>query len=89
MALQQTASSFVNFNDWICPTENCPAVIGNVLVYRDDKHVSKLFADSMLPVVRARLVPHLAAAANTRQALHHMRSAPLTTTVNGAECRPQ
>lgn len=63
---QQTASSFVNFNDWICPTENCPPVIGNVLVYRDDKHVSKLFADSMLPIVRARLVPHLAAAANTR-----------------------
>ncbi|QTH39151.1 acyltransferase [Yimella sp. cx-51] len=49
-----------------CPTENCPPVIGNVLVYRDDKHVSKLFADSMLPIVRARLVPHLAAAANTR-----------------------
>jgi peptidoglycan/LPS O-acetylase OafA/YrhL len=47
----------VDLNDYICPGELCPAVIGDVLVYRQGSHLTKTFVDSLIPRLEAALVP--------------------------------
>ncbi len=55
-AAEQLGSPFVSVNDWVCPTQKtCPVVIGNVLVFRDDKHLSAAFVNSLTPVFEARM----------------------------------
>lgn len=43
--------SFLDVADAICDEARCPAVVGNVLVYLDDNHVSASYATSMAPLV--------------------------------------
>ncbi|MCH7229825.1 acyltransferase [Glycomyces sp. L485] len=40
---------------WICDTEEgkCPVVVGNLLVYRDDNHLSSRFASELAPQLAA------------------------------------
>ncbi|RSN25732.1 acyltransferase [Amycolatopsis sp. WAC 04169] len=38
---------FVDFSDYFCTAEVCPPVIGNVLVYLDDNHVSGTYMSTM------------------------------------------
>jgi peptidoglycan/LPS O-acetylase OafA/YrhL len=47
----------VDLNDFICPGEMCPAVIGSVLVYRQGSHLTKTYVDSLTPRLEAALVP--------------------------------
>jgi hypothetical protein len=37
----------VDMNDLICPQATCPAVIGGILVYRDDRHITATYAKSL------------------------------------------
>nr|WP_280949618.1 hypothetical protein [Saccharomonospora piscinae] len=37
----------------------CPPVIGNVLVYMDDNHVTATYLETMSPIVETRLVEAL------------------------------
>jgi peptidoglycan/LPS O-acetylase OafA/YrhL len=37
----------LDLNDWICPDPVCPAVIGNVLVYRDAGHLGATYAATL------------------------------------------
>jgi hypothetical protein len=49
------STSFIDMNDYICPwdvksklnvsfeSRNCPAVIGNILVWRDGHHITKTY----------------------------------------------
>jgi len=43
--------TFLDFSDSYCGPEVCPAVIGNVLVYKDDNHVSATYIATMAPVI--------------------------------------
>jgi hypothetical protein len=36
---------------WFCTTGGCPTVAGNILVYRDDNHMSVTFASFIAPLV--------------------------------------
>jgi peptidoglycan/LPS O-acetylase OafA/YrhL len=54
-----TGATFIEPSGWLCPTEPCPAIIGDVLVYRDAHHMTTPFAaalapylDPLLPVLR-------------------------------------
>ncbi|MFI7121121.1 acyltransferase family protein [Amycolatopsis sp. NPDC049868] len=38
---------FVDFSDYFCTAEVCPPVIGNVLVYLDDNHVSSTYMSTL------------------------------------------
>jgi peptidoglycan/LPS O-acetylase OafA/YrhL len=38
---------FVDTTPWFCAADECPAVINNVLVFRDDQHVSVHYAQSL------------------------------------------
>jgi hypothetical protein len=49
-------------NKYICPnstkrraTGRCPAIIGNVLVYRDDHHLSVTFIESLSTLLEKEL----------------------------------
>jgi peptidoglycan/LPS O-acetylase OafA/YrhL len=47
--------TLLDFTDALCTQEACPAVIGNVVVYRDAHHLSATFATTMAAIVDARL----------------------------------
>lgn len=47
--------SFIDLTDQLCDGEECPAVIGNVLVYWDGSHMTATFTRTMAPVLEPRL----------------------------------
>ncbi|MFC6234893.1 acyltransferase family protein [Leucobacter soli] len=51
------ATELINMNDWICPdAEYCPAIVGNVLVWRDTDHLTATFSRTLaLPLEDALL----------------------------------
>lgn len=40
---------YVEAGSWVCPQERCPVVAGDVLVYRDDDHLTTEFARRLAP----------------------------------------
>jgi hypothetical protein len=40
---------------WMCLDTKCPIVIGNVLVYRDNHHITPPFARLVAPMLDAQL----------------------------------
>ena len=40
---------------YFCPGERCPAVIGNLVVYRDDNHVSRAYMRTLAPMLEGEL----------------------------------
>ncbi len=50
------AVPIVDLNDFLCNATACPPVIGNVLVYRDDHHVTSTYAKSLTPFLARRLL---------------------------------
>lgn len=41
---------------WFCTDAGCPAVVGNILVYRDDNHMTVTFASLIAPLLDAAIV---------------------------------
>jgi SGNH domain (fused to AT3 domains) len=37
--------------DWFCTIRDCPAIIGNILVYRDDSHMSTAYSAWLAPMM--------------------------------------
>jgi hypothetical protein len=46
---------FLDMNDLICPGARCPAARRPLVVYRDDDHLTGSFAQSLAPMLQARL----------------------------------
>jgi hypothetical protein len=42
-------SRIVDLNDAVCPGDPCPAVVGNVLVFRDRDHLTHAYVHSLAP----------------------------------------
>lgn len=49
----------VDMNDWICSTSVCPAVIGNVLVYRQGSHLTDTYVRTLTAHLEDQLRPLL------------------------------
>jgi hypothetical protein len=49
----------VDLSDAICPSDPCAPVIGGVMVWRDDHHLSRTYVQSLTPRLRALIVPLL------------------------------
>ncbi|MDM7832558.1 acyltransferase family protein [Cellulomonas edaphi] len=47
----------VDLDDYICPQDACPAIIGDVLVWRDAHHLTATYARTLAPRLADRLVP--------------------------------
>ena len=49
VAGQLPATKFLDFSRFFCQADVCPAVIGNVMVYKDDNHVTRTYMESLAP----------------------------------------
>jgi peptidoglycan/LPS O-acetylase OafA/YrhL len=45
----------MDMSDYICTNDVCPAVVGNVYVYKDDNHLTKTYTQSMAPMFEQQL----------------------------------
>lgn len=50
-AAQLTNTSWLDLNDYICPADLCPVVIGGVVVYRDSNHLTASYARTLAPML--------------------------------------
>lgn len=46
----------MDLSDFICVGGICPAVVGNIYVYKDDNHLSRTYVESMIPMFEERLL---------------------------------
>lgn len=60
-AKREPRAAVLDFSDQFCADGFCPAVIGNVLVYRDKHHVSDTYMRTLAPVFGERLGERLRA----------------------------
>ncbi|MGC0368024.1 acyltransferase family protein [Microbacterium sp. SLBN-111] len=49
----------VDLTSWICPDDFCPGIVGNVVVYRDDNHLSRTYATTLAPSLAEQLPARL------------------------------
>lgn len=43
--------------DWFCNRTVCPPIVGNILVYRDDNHITTTYAEFLAPLMGSTLTP--------------------------------
>jgi peptidoglycan/LPS O-acetylase OafA/YrhL len=55
----QYKADFVPTGDWLCGTKECPVVLGNIVMYRDNNHVSATMSRYLAPFVQAAILPLL------------------------------
>lgn len=48
--------TFADLTPYVCPDGECPAAIGNVLVYRDTSHLTNTYAATLAPVVERTVI---------------------------------
>jgi peptidoglycan/LPS O-acetylase OafA/YrhL len=53
----ERAVSFIEPRKWLCSSEVCPVIVGNLLVYRDSHHLSNRFMQWLTPAIAEVLVP--------------------------------
>jgi peptidoglycan/LPS O-acetylase OafA/YrhL/cellulose synthase/poly-beta-1,6-N-acetylglucosamine synthase-like glycosyltransferase len=55
--LQQTLTAtnvtYLDPTDWFCTAKDCPAIVGNLLVYRDESHISTAYSYYLAPLFSA------------------------------------
>ena len=64
VAAQHAGVDRVLPDDWLCGASSCPAVIGNVLMYRDDNHLSPAGSALLAPYIEAMLLVYIPQPAN-------------------------
>lgn len=55
VATAPESTRFIDLADRICAPDHCPAVAGNVVVYRDDGHLTATYATTLAPFLDAEL----------------------------------
>lgn len=62
--MQQMVADFDNAGEdtlwvqsWFCAVNGCPTVVGNIMVYRDDNHMSVTYASFIAPLLDADIAP--------------------------------
>jgi hypothetical protein len=59
VASSATRVHVVDLNPYVCSASTCPAVIGNVLVYRQGTHLTRTYVETLAPRLEAALEPLL------------------------------
>ena len=57
VAMKAAGAQVVDTHPWLCPNGECPVVVGNLLVYRDESHLTATFSAWMAPVLQTLLTP--------------------------------
>lgn len=50
-----TGAGFIDLTDYMCNSSTCDPIIGDVLVYRDDNHMTATFSELLSPVLAEEL----------------------------------
>jgi hypothetical protein len=66
--VERAGARYVDVARWMCFDQTCPAIVGNLLVYRDDNHLTTGYAAWLTEVIDAQVqlsigrpdVPHAA-----------------------------
>lgn len=53
--------SLIDPQRWLCHQNQCPVIVGNISVYRDDNHISDVMARWLRPLLEEKIVPFVAA----------------------------
>ncbi|SDO52546.1 Peptidoglycan/LPS O-acetylase OafA/YrhL, contains acyltransferase and SGNH-hydrolase domains [Microbacterium sp. ru370.1] len=53
--LERPGVDLLDLTPWICPDDLCVGVVGNVVVYRDDNHLSRTYARTLGPSLAEQL----------------------------------
>ena len=61
-AARKSGAVFVDTSNWFCTTTACPAVVGNLLILRDQTHLTAPAAEFYQPMLAAAIAPAIAAA---------------------------
>ncbi|SFB02198.1 Peptidoglycan/LPS O-acetylase OafA/YrhL, contains acyltransferase and SGNH-hydrolase domains [Amycolatopsis marina] len=48
--------ALIDMTEYVCPAGECPAVIGNVLVYRDTSHLTATYSRTLAPILEEKLI---------------------------------
>ncbi len=54
-AAKASGTPTVDLNNRLCTVDRCPAVIGNVLIYRDDHHLTQTYSRTLAPFLEDKL----------------------------------
>ena len=46
---------FIDMSEYFCDASLCPPVVGNVIVYRDDSHITAAYSRTLAPMLKAML----------------------------------
>ena len=57
VAADDTGADVVDLASFFCRDDTCPIVIGNVIVYRDQHHITATFSKTLAPYLMERLRP--------------------------------
>ncbi len=50
-----TGAGYIDTDPWFCTATACTVIVGNMLVYRDDNHITATYANWLTPVIGAHL----------------------------------
>jgi peptidoglycan/LPS O-acetylase OafA/YrhL len=59
VATRDHGVTFVDTTDWFCTDDVCPSVIGNILVMRDETHITDPMAEFLRPLLEAALAAQM------------------------------
>jgi hypothetical protein len=54
-AVQSAGGHYVDVAPWMCTSRECAVIVGNLLVYRDDNHLSTVYPKWLTPLVAAQI----------------------------------
>ncbi|BBH67755.1 acyltransferase [Actinoplanes sp. OR16] len=54
-AARDSGATVIDPSRWMCTDDSCPVIVGNVLVYNDDSHLSATFSRLVAPILQQRL----------------------------------
>ena len=60
-AARDNGAEVLDVSNWLCATERCPVIVGNILVWRDSNHITTRFADWLVPLIDAAVGPYVEA----------------------------
>ncbi|HZD74906.1 MAG TPA: acyltransferase family protein [Actinomycetota bacterium] len=64
-AVLRAGGSYIDVSPWICTRSTCAVVVGNLLTYRDDNHLSTVYAAWLSPLLAFQLHESIHAATGT------------------------
>ena len=50
---------YLDVQNWVCDPDNCPVIVGNILVYRDSHHLTTNYVRFLTPLFAEAVTPYV------------------------------